>query len=140
MAFKLKGLSPLPSYTLFLAFMKVSFPCLFCKNPNGFQVERVIPSPVIHTIPGFHESVISMFILYKITQFYTIKAKNVVGEDTQTPPPPHCNITYTFYKAKTIISNVFCLEKIQRDVIFIQIIVCKPVSMAKIDFDHTKAE
>ena len=33
----------------------------------------------------------------------------------------------------------FCLDKTLQDVIFIYIIVCKAVSMAKIDFDHTKA-
>ena len=25
------------------------------ENPNYFQVQRVIPSPVMLTIPGFHE-------------------------------------------------------------------------------------
>ena len=55
-----------------------------------------------------------------------------------TPIPP-CDITCTFYKAKTIISNVFYMEEKTRDVIFIKSIVCKAVSMAKIDFNHTKA-
>ena len=57
----------------------------------------------------------------------------------RTPIPPLCDITCTFYKAKTIISNVFYMEEKTRDVIFIKSIVCKAVSMAKIDFDHTKA-
>ena len=103
------------------------------------KFKRVIPSPVIHTIPGFiYESAISMLISSKITRFYTISTKNFLGKDPQTPPPP-CDITCTFYKAKTTISNVFDIEEKTRDVIFIKSIVCKAVSMAKINFDHTKA-
>ena len=57
-----------------------------------------------------------MFILSNIIQFYTISTKNFLGKDPHTPP-----------RGKT------------RDVIFIKSIVCKAVSIAKIDFDHTKA-
>ena len=78
-----------------------------------------------------------MFILSNIIRFYTILTKNFLGKDPHTPPP--CDITCTFYKAKRIISNVFYMEEKTRDVIFIKSIVCKAVSMAKIDFDHTKA-
>ena len=114
------------------------------KKPNHFQVQRVIPSSVIHTIPGFHESAIIMFILstlslafmkvplsclycLKLHDFTPFKPKIIWGRFPR--PPPKCSITYTytFYKAKTIISNVFCLEKIPRDVISIKIIVCKAV-------------
>ena len=38
------------------------------------------------------------------------------GGGSPEHPSPQCDITYTFYKAKTLISNVFCLEKIPRDV------------------------
>ena len=100
------------------------------KNWNHFQVQRVIPSPVIHTIPGFHEGAISMFILSKITRFYTISTKNFLGEDPQTPPP--CEITCAFYEAKTITLNVFYMEgEKTRDVISIKSIVYEAVSMAK---------
>ena len=103
------------------------------------KFKRVIPSPVIHTIPGFiYESAISMLISSKITRFYTISTKNFLGKDPHNPPPP-CDITCAFYKAKTTISNVFYIEEKTRDVIFIKSIVCKAVSMAKINFDHTKA-
>ena len=88
-------------------------------------------------IPGHHESAISMFILSNIIRFYTISTKNFLGKDPHTPLP--CDITCTFYKAKTIIPNVFYMEEKTRDVIFIKSIVCKAVSMTKIDFDHTKA-
>ena len=40
-----------------------------------------------------------------MTRFYTTKTKDFLGEDPQNPS--HCDITYTFYHAKTIISNVF---------------------------------
>ena len=78
-----------------------------------------------------------MLISSKITRFYTISTKNFLGKDPHNPPP--CDITCTFYKAKALISNVFYMEEKTRDVIFIKSIVCKAVSMAKIDFDHTKA-
>ena len=42
------------------------------KSESLASSKRISPSPVIHTIPGFHESTISMFILSKITRFYTI--------------------------------------------------------------------
>ena len=104
---------------------------IILKTRNHFQVQRVIPSPVIHTIPGFHEGAISMFILSKITQFYTISTKKFLGEHPQTPPLP-CDITCTFYEAKTITSNLFYMEKEKTwDVIFIKSIVYKTVSMAK---------
>ena len=77
-----------------------------------------------------------MFILSNIIRFYTISTKHFLGKDPHTP---QCDFTCTFYKAKTIISNVFYMEEKTRDVIFIKSIVCKAVSMAKIDFDHTKA-
>ena len=80
-----------------------------------------------------------MLISSKITRFYTISTKIFMGKDPHyPPPPPPCDITCTFYKAKTIISNVFYMEGKTRDVIFIKSIVCKAVSMAKIDSDHTK--
>ena len=71
-----------------------------------------------------------------MTRFYTTKTKNFLGEDPQTPS--HCDITYTFYHAKTIISNVFCMEEQnhRREVIFMNIIALKAVSIAKIDFDQ----
>ena len=112
MAFKLKGLSPLPSYTLFLAFMKVSFPCLFCKNPNGFQVERVIPSPVIHTIPGFHESVISMFYFcIKLHNFTPLKPKMLLGKTPRPPPPPTVTSLTHFTKLKQSSRMCFAWRK-----------------------------
>ena len=49
------------------------------------------------------------------------------GGGSPEHPFPQGDITYTFYKAKTIISNVFCLEKIPWDVIFIKIIVSKAI-------------
>ena len=73
----------------------------------------------------------------KLYDFTPFQPKIFWGR-TPIPPPP-CDITCTFYKAKTIISNVFYMEGKTRDVIFIKSIVCKAVSRAKIDFDHTKA-
>ena len=45
---------------------------IFEKSVSLQSSKRVSPSHVIHTIPGFHESAISMFILSKIIRFYTI--------------------------------------------------------------------
>ena len=53
------------------------------------KFKRVIPFPVIHTIPGFiYASAISMLILSKITWFYTILTKNCLGEDPPNPVHP----------------------------------------------------
>ena len=85
------------------------------KNRNHFQVQRVIPSPIIHTLPGFHEG--AMFILSKFTRFYTISTKNFLGEDPHTPHDIIC----IFYEAKTIASNMFSMEREKTwDVIFIK--------------------
>ena len=81
-----------------------------------------------------------MLISSKITRFATILTKNFLGEDPQPPvhPAPVTSLSH-LPKLKSIISNVFYMEEKTRDVIFIKSIVCKAVSVAKIDFDHTKA-
>ena len=71
-----------------------------------------------------------MFILYDFTQF---KPKFSGGG----PPTVISLIHFTMLKQTP--RMWFCLEKTPWDVIFIKIIVCRAVSMAKIDFDHTKA-
>ena len=86
----------------------------------------IITSPVIHTIPGFiYESAISMFILSIIIRFYTISTKHFLGKDPHTP-----YVTSLAHFTKLKQSSRMC---------FIKSIVFKAVSMAKIDFDHTKA-
>ena len=103
------------------------------------KFKRVIPSPVIHTIPGFiYESAISMLISSKITRFYTILTNNFLGKDPHTPPPPVTSLAH-FTKLKQSSRMCFTWRERTRDVIFIKCIVCKAVSIAKIDFDHTKA-
>ena len=71
--------------------------------------KRVIPSPVIHTIPGFiNESAISMLISSKITRFYTILTKKFLWEDPNTPnhPAPVTSLSH-LPKLKSIISDAF---------------------------------
>ena len=80
------------------------------ESPPSSKGLSLLPSPVKHTIPGFHESAISMFILSKIIRFYIISTKVVLEKDP-IPAPLSNDITCTFYKAKTIISNVFYMEE-----------------------------
>ena len=61
------------------------------------KFEIVIRSPVMHTIAGFHESAISIFILSKNTILHHLNPQFSGGGPPA--PPPHCDINYTFYKA-----------------------------------------
>ena len=58
----------------------------------------VIRSPVMHTIAGFHESAISMFILSKHTILHHLSQKNS-GGGPPSPPLWHNLHIFQFYKA-----------------------------------------
>ena len=97
------------------------------ESPPSSKGLSILPSYT--NIPCFHESTISMFICPTLYDFTPFQPKIFWRRPPISPLP--CDITCTFYKAKTIISNVFYMEENTRDVIFIKSIVCKAVSMAK---------
>ena len=72
-------------YLIFIFFLarsarQYSKHCKYLKNPNHFHVQRVIPSPVIHTIPVFHESAICL----KLHDFTPFQPKIFWGRTPHT--------------------------------------------------------
>ena len=65
-----------------------------------------------------------MFILSKITQYYTkTKTTNFLGDDPGNPPPPPtlpCDITNTFNTAKAIMLYVVLCGENTRKIIFVK--------------------
>ena len=106
------------------------------ESPPSSKGLSLLPSCTL-SLALFMKVLFPCLFRLKLHDFTPFQPKIFWGR-TPIPPPP-CDITCTFYKAKTIISNVFYMEEKTRDVIVIKSIVCKAVSMAKIDFDHTKA-
>ena len=100
----------------------------FEKSESPLSSKGYIPSPVIHTIPGFiYGSSISMLISSKITRFYTILTKNFLGEDPQIPRPPRpFDITFIFTKAIIIhLECVFVWRKHCRMLYFYKLLYVK---------------
>ena len=77
---------------------------------------------------GFHESAFPCLFCLKLHDFKSFKT-NFLGEDPDTPN--NCDITDTFYNAKTIMSNVFLWEKTPGEVIFMKfkVVVLKTVQL-----------
>ena len=61
--------------------------CKYLKNPNHFQVQRVIPSLVIHTIHGFMKVLFPCLFCLKLHDFTPFQPKIFLGR-TPIPPSP----------------------------------------------------